>query len=260
MAQSVDRQKNTRKNPRAIFRQKEVAKSLGAILRSDLSFIVDRRNFDKIYFAEEDAEYKDTFETALTLASTALLGMLQLHGVYDQLIIVFRMASYFPWDERQIKRSEHLHFVWMVFADLCYLFEEKFKLMAQAHNDAVRAFKTRDEIDVKVGVKRISKRLREHIKARGEHVHQWRRSHDVVGTLSTIELAHSFGGIPKDFDVREAYGWSQTLIRSEIRKAISFVEEVLLDVIERHKSGVLPTSVRITGALKRRLQAQSEKI
>ena len=73
------------------------------------------------------------------------------------------MAQRYPWDPRLIKRSEHLHFVWMVFVNLCYLVEERFKLAAEAHNAAVVAFKSGARLKTREGVERIVKGLRQHI-------------------------------------------------------------------------------------------------
>jgi hypothetical protein len=139
----------------------------------------------------------------------------------------------------------------MVFVTLCYLLEEKFKLSAECHNAAVAAFKSGETINIKEGVKRISKALREHIQSRGEFTHQWRRSHEIINQYSTMELAHSLGGMPKDFKVKRAYGWSRLLILIEMKRAIAAVEDILLEAIESYKRNLLPTSTRITAALKR---------
>jgi hypothetical protein len=220
-----------RERPGKIFRQRKLEESFAKILRDDkIIFLVDESRFEKLHFSVADD--KKTFHTALVLLSRALRGLSQLNAVYDQMIVAYRMAQRYPWGHRLIKRSEHLHFVWMVFANLCYLFEEKFKLTAEAHNSAVVAFNTTGQIKVNEGVKRISKGLREHIQARGEFTHQWRRSHEIIGQYSTIELAHSLGGMPKDFKVKTAYGLSRMLILMEMRQAIRVVEDVLLEVIE----------------------------
>ncbi len=239
-----------RQRPGRIFRQRKIEASIGEIFRgNNLRFLVDRRPFEKLQFAV--AADRDTFETALGLLSTALRGLLALNAVYDQMIVVYRMAERYPWDQRLIKRSEHLHFVWMVFVTLCYLLEEKFKVAAEAHNAAVAAFKKGGKINIQAGVKRISKGLREHIQSRGEFTHQWRRSHEIISQYQTIELAHSVGGMPKDFKVKTAYGWSRILILIEIRRAIGIVEDILFEAIEVHKKTLLPISTSVTDALKR---------
>jgi hypothetical protein len=193
-----------RQRPGRIFRQRKIDESLAEILRSKNNrFLVDRRPFGKLHFAI--AADRETFETALILLSRVFLGVLQLHTVYDQMIVAYRMAQRYPWDSRLIKRSEHLHFVWMVFVNLCYLVEEKFKLGAESHNAAVAAFRKGSKVNIQAGVKSISKGLREHIQSRGEFIHQWRRSHEMISQYEMVELAHSFGGMLKGFKVKTAY-------------------------------------------------------
>ena len=154
-----------RRRPGRIFRQRQVEESIAKILRDiKVVFLVDESRFEKLHFPLADD--KKAFHAALVLLSKALRGMFQLNAVYDQMIVAYRMAQRYPWDQRLIKRSEHLHFVWMVFTNLCYSFEEKFKLAAETHNSAAMAFKTAGQIKVKEGVNRISKGLREHIQAR----------------------------------------------------------------------------------------------
>ncbi len=187
-----------RQRPGRIFRQRKIDESIAEIVRdNNIRFLVDRRPFEKLCFAV--AADRDTFETALVLLSTALRALVQLREVYDQMIVAYRMAQRYPWDQRLIKRSEHLHFVWMVFVNLCYLLEEKFKLAAKSHNAVVAAFKRGNSINIQKGVGRISKGLRKHIRSRGEFTHQWRQSHEIISQYHTIELAHSLGRMPRDY-------------------------------------------------------------
>jgi hypothetical protein len=232
---------------------------MGEIIRNQtVRFLVDKRYFEKLRFNAPDE--RDAFENSLILLSTALRGLFQLNDVYEQMIVSYRMAQRYPWDQRLIKRSEHLHFVWMVFVNLCYLLEERFKLAAESHNAAVVAFKRGDKLKIKKGVKRIAKGLREHIQARGEFTHQWRRSHDVIRDYQMVELAHSTGGMPKGFKIKGTYGLSRMLIVMEMQRALPIVEDILLELIERHKKSLLPLSARVTEVLKRLEVEQRGKV
>lgn len=239
-----------RRRPGRIFRQREIDEAMGEIIRGQtVRFLVDKRYFEKLQFDAPDD--KDTFENILILLSAALRGLIQLNSVYEQMIVSYRMAQRYPWDHRLIKRSEHLHFVWMVFVNLCYLLEERFKLAAKAHNAAVVAFKSGDSLKVREGVERIAKGLRDHIQARGEFTHQWRSSHDVISNYQMVELAYSTGGMPKGFKLKQSYGLSRMLIVMEMQRALPIVEEILLELIEGHKKSLLPISARVTEVLKR---------
>jgi hypothetical protein len=188
-----------RQRPGRIFRQRKIDEAMGDIIRSQaVHFLVDRRYFEKLQFDVPDD--RNTFENGLILLSTALRGLFQVNSVYEQMVVSYRMALRYPWDPRLIKRSEHLHFVWMVFVNLCYLLEERFKLAAKSHNAAVVALKSGERLKTKEGVERITKGLREHIQARGEFTHQWRSSHDIIRDYQMIELAHSTGECQKDLN------------------------------------------------------------
>jgi hypothetical protein len=146
----------------------------------------------------------------------------------------------------------------MVFVNLCYLLEERFKLAAESHNNTVSAFKSGDKVNTNEGIKRISNGLRKHIQARGELTHQWRSSHERIQDYQTIELAHSTGGMPKGFKLKLAYGLSRLMIVTEMRRALPIVEDILLELIDGHKNGLLPISKSVTGALER-LELQQEQ-
>jgi hypothetical protein len=145
----------------------------------------------------------------------------------------------------------------MIFVNLCYLLEERFKLAAKAHNEAVIAFKSGDKVKTNEGVERIAKELREHIQARGELTHQWRTSHDRIRDYQTIEFAHSTGGMPKGFKLKSAYGMSRLLVVMEMKRALPIVEDILLEFVESHKNSILPISVKVADALARIKDAQS---
>src|SRR5260370_35406487 len=170
-----------------IKKQREIDAALGKIVKVSIPYGVNKQSFDGLKFTNE--QDKKTFELALTTLAQPLRGLFRLHTVYDEMVVLFRMAQAYPWNKRAISRSQHLHLVWLLFVNLCYSFEEKFKLAANAHNRALKAFGVAGGIDVKNGIKRIGENLKEHIRKRGEQIHQWRRTHDARDNCSVTERA-----------------------------------------------------------------------
>src|SRR5579863_9900715 len=99
---SAKQDKAKRQRPGRIFRQRRLEDSLGEILRSNkVTFLFDETKLEKLKFAV--AVDKETFRAALYHLSLALRGLLQLYGVYEQMIVAYRMAKRSPWDPRTIK-------------------------------------------------------------------------------------------------------------------------------------------------------------
>src|SRR5439155_13157442 len=135
-----------------ILRQKEIDVEFGKILEGITPYAVGLESLDDLAF--ESQEDKETFVAALNLLSQALRALFRLHTVCEEMIVVWRMAKVYPWNPRSVSRSQHLHFMWVLFVNLCYAFEEKFKLAANEHNNVLKIFKHKGGIDVAAGMKK----------------------------------------------------------------------------------------------------------
>lgn len=242
-AMDIRLKKKKRRWPR-IFSQRAIEEALRPIIRANSSLTVARQEMQSL----NDAAV--VVVDAHSYISNAIVGILRLNGIYDEMVLFYRMAQMFPWNERMVTRSQHLHFVWLLFVNHCYAFEGKFKLAANEHNKAVRAYKASNGIDVKSGMKRIKQGIGEHIRNRGEHTHQWRKTHDIVDDFGLIELASSLAEMPGLPSMKVVRNWPKMVLAVEMQQAIAFMEEILLEVIVAHKASLLPVSKQLAKQLK----------
>lgn len=148
--------------------------------------------------------------------------------------------------------------MWLLFVNHCYLIEERFKLAAKAHNDALKAFGVAGGVNIKAGVKQIGVGLKKHIQSRGEQTHQWRRTHDIVADFGVIELANSLAKIPGLPRMKVVRAWPKMLLSIEMGEAIGFVESFLIRLMEVHAKELLPLSSRLNRVLKQVRKSQSK--
>jgi len=135
---------------------------------------------------------RELFEQFYALVMFATKAVLELHTVYEDTMLCRKMAAKYPWRDGTLKRSQHLQFSWFLFVNFCYLFEEKYKQAANLIVKAIKPFNKKSaDFDVKSALKEIKKSLGPHIRARGQHWHEW---HVVTGVTDyrLIETARSF--------------------------------------------------------------------
>ena len=152
----------------------DAAKNVITFDRLDLSSIKKKRDREMLLATQP-------------LLFNCLKSVNELRGVYEDLIVCYYIARRFPWTNKKIKRSQHLHFVWSQFVHLCYLFEEKYKLAAGQCNTVLKAFRENPhKFDVKADLKRIDAHLGNHIRARGQHLHEWNIGYQKINDSSFL--------------------------------------------------------------------------
>lgn len=147
-------------------------------------------------------------------------------------------ASKYPWVEEEITRHEHLSLVWSQFVNLCYLFEEKFKLVGYNYNAALRALSVEgDLIAVGDGVREIKGALGQHIKRRGRHVHQWYDAHPAVKDFrlfETIKISEEWPGDWPEF--HSFYEVARDRVCSEIAAALQETSRIIVRLLAERGS------------------------
>jgi len=159
---------------------------------------------------------------------------LQIHSVYGDTVVCHKMIGSFPWKQHRISRAQHLRFVWAQFTNLCYQFEERYKLFLNLQHRTMATFKKKKTASISDGIKRIRKVLGPHIRQRGQNTHEWSTSNPHVEHFETIEFINSIepqadgplGNVAGQFRI------TRLLMRWEIETAIKFMEEMLLDTFE----------------------------
>lgn len=229
------------------MRKKKIDIILERILRANTPYGISKDSFDKLIV--QNAKDKRVFEHALTILSRPLRALLRLNIIYDEMLLLFRIAHLFPW-KGVMTKFQHMHFVWLLFVNLCYSFEEKFKLYANEHNAALKSFGLTGGVDIKTGIKKIDSNLREHIRNRGEQMHEWRKTHDALDDFAIIELAATLEKGTKEINSEQAYRMAKIIVAGEIRSAIAFLELFLMEVVTNHEKELLPISKKIVDTLK----------
>jgi hypothetical protein len=189
--------------------------------RPDLSFI-------------SDSAVKAKVHSAVVLLGAVITAFLQLHSVYEDAIITFKMSRRFPWRKSEMKKSRHLGLVWFQFINQCYLFEEKVKLFSNCYNRAFKAFGRKGKmIDVAAKLKLVEKNLGKQIRARGASFHEWYEQHAGVRHFEMIEIINSPKRVDGPLgDIEGHYSDAKFFLSMEIREAIVFMENFLISIFD----------------------------
>lgn len=159
---------------------------------------------------------------------------LQMKSVYDDTVVCHKMIGSFPWKKHRITRAQHLNFIWSQFTNLCYMFEERFKLFMGLQHRTMASFKKRKVMSISDGIKDIRKALGAHIRQRGQNTHEWTTTNPHAQHFETIEFINSVEAQADGSlgNVDGQYRITRLLMRWEIETAIKFMEEMLLKVYE----------------------------
>jgi hypothetical protein len=181
-----------------------------------------------------DQTLRNQLRKATWLLGRTLTAFLQLHSVYEETIITFRMSRRFPWRKGEIKKSQHLSLVWFQFINQCYLFKEKTKLFANCYNEAVKFLGHKEEsIDVTAKLKLINKEIGNQIRVRGESFHEWYVAHTNVQRFAAIEIINSSKRIEGPLgNVEGHYSDAKFFLSSDIKQAIVFMENHLIATLD----------------------------
>lgn len=186
-----------------------------------------------ISFIQDDEQRRITRGLVKTLEE-AVAAMFSLRGVYDNMVRCRRIIGRYSWDRRVITRSEYLHLIWLLFINLCYLFEERAKVFGQNFNKVVKAYEIGKPLDTGAFIKRIKRSLNKQIRARGELTHGGLPGHQRIIEYAMFELLHRMRRWPKDWPKHETFHAvaQKTIMRemdAEIRKVKVLMSDLLGD-------------------------------
>lgn len=175
---------------------------------------------------EENRELFDVIRRGLRYVHSSYIT---LNSVFIEMTVCYRMVCKYPWDPKYILRSDHMHFVWSAFNNLCYVLEERMKSTVETYNMVSPV--TQRTVDGSKYVKRISAELADNIRARGKFVHQNHHGSTDIFYLQAVELFQQLGEhVPKSFSVK-AFGPRATRkkLREQMLHDVRKAEAVLLD-------------------------------
>lgn len=182
------------------------------------------------------AEFREVVLSIHYQLSNCLKALSELNAAYDDLIVCYRVAASYPWENDEVTRHQHLNLAWSHFVNLCYLFEEKFKLVGKHFNVATAIFSIKNgSIDIRGGVREIQRLLGEHIRRRGQHVHQWNATHQAVKDFRLFETLRSAGQWPDDWPpFEEFYEAARDRLCEDISTAIDGMHETISGLLQKH--------------------------
>lgn len=185
--------------------------------------------------------------------TNCLKALFELQTVHDDLIVCSVVAAAYPWRKKEITRHEHLSLAWSQFVNLCYLFEEKFKLMGKHYNAALRLFAVKGgAIAVGDGVREISSVLGPHIQRRGRHVHQWYDAHPAVKDFRLFETLQVANNWPDGWPEFESfYEIARDELCREIAVAIDETNRIILKLLKDKGPQLAAIIVRYNGLIDR---------
>lgn len=216
------------------YRSEKIAGKLFPIVEAGKHNIITghKRDFSEIGNKRLESALCDIRD----LVGATMRAALQIDGIYKDVIVCHKMIGTFPWKKNRISRAQHLRFVWAQFTNLCYLFEERYKLLLSLQHRTMAAFKKKKIGTISDGVKLIRKALGPHIRQRGQNTHEWSISNPHAENFQTIEFINSFEQQPDDGPLGNVSGQfriARLLMRWEIEAAIKFMEEMLLETFDR---------------------------
>lgn len=164
----------------------------------------------------------------------SLQALFELKSVYDDVLLTLRMSASFPWRSKEISKSDHLKMVWFQHVNLCYLFEEKLKLVRKVFEVVANLLPEKFNTERLKGVqKRVDAALKKQIQSRGQTFHEWYQHHETLKDYRIIELADKFDGGPRTKEVAGLYRLTKQIIRSEIHESARFMHECMIDIVRK---------------------------
>lgn len=191
------------------------------------------------------------------LVVEAVRATFALRSVYEDLLLCKIMSKSFPWKSKKISKAQHLGFVWEQFVNLCYLFEERYKVAGEAINRCHMAFGAEKKLFEKIGegTKKIKKHLGEQIAARGRHVHESSSHDQLIKEFSIIELADRLSKKKGELGNIDAhYRNVRRVLGSDVQNAAYVVEGFISEFMNRHGEKLTEHVNRFNGIIEQ-LQA-----
>jgi len=215
------------------YKSEQLEKQLFPLIGPGKHYILShpRPDFSKV----GNKQLENALYGARNLLGATMRAALQIHSVYGDTVICHKMIGSFPWKRRGISRAHHLRFVWGQFTNLCYQFQERYKLFMNLQHRTMATFKQKKTGSISDGLKRIRKVLGPHIRERGQNTHEWSKSNPHAEHFETIEFINSVEPQPAGplGNVVGQFRITRMLMRWEIETTIKFMEEMLLDTFEQ---------------------------
>lgn len=220
------------------YRESEILKVLVSLIDVGKHYIITGHtpNFGDV----KNKRLEEGLHEIRNVIGGAMRASFHIHRIYDDTIVCHKMVQSYPWKRNRITKSQHLNFVWSQFTILCYLFEERYKLLVNMQHQMQAVFRKSKTISASDGIKKIRKTLGAHIRQRGQNTHQWSTSNPHAEHFATIELINSQE--PQEGplgNVKGQYRITRMLMRWEIETAIKFMEDFLLALFEKQISDII---------------------
>jgi hypothetical protein len=214
------------------YRTSEITKMLLPLIDVGKHHIItgEKSNFADI----KNKRLEEALYQVRDVIGGAMRASFHINRIYEDAIVCHKMVQSYPWKRNRITKSEHLHFIWSQFTNLCYLFEERYKLLVNMQHRMQRVFRKQKSISVKEGIKQIRKTLGDHIRQRGQNTHEWSTSNPHAEHFATIELINSHE--PQEGhlgNVKNQYRLTRMLMRWEVETSIRFMERFLLELFAK---------------------------
>jgi len=178
--------------------------------------------------------------TRIYYSLVALLRALsEVHSVFVDTRITFRMAGRYPWRNSGISKSDHMRLVWFQFVNHCYLLEEKTKLFYEQYKIVAQIFSLDfDPKDLTRANRKIKKELGSYIRARGQTFHGWYDAHQEIALFSAAELVHSIDPMVVP-SIRADYSEAKNLLRIDVKIGLDFMKSFFIELVDRHSSCIM---------------------
>lgn len=189
---------------------------------------LDKSPKDHIFFKRYDPTLLDEIVHLLGLLRNAYFSIIGAYSVVLDIDLCIKMTRKYPWHGTSIRKGEHFDFVWKSFANNCYIFEERIKQLG-LHLDRIGLHFKASKMPTGKWVKQVNAQLGEHIKFRGQHVHNWSRNHHSYEYFSSIDFL-------SDFDEKYAalrkieYQFAKTNMLEEMKLAKSSILKILSEL------------------------------
>jgi len=182
---------------------------------------------DDSYLNDIKPEERRLFEYARVKVGRVVTSFLQLQSIITDTYKCLKMANRYPWHGTAISKSDHFYFVWFNFTNQCYLFSTRTKNFYNRLNAANRALGF-EAIDSGEKIKSSNVVLREYIKHRGQHVHEWHLSHESYFNFEQLEVLNK---LSDDYaqDLCWEYLDTKYEISNHILKALEFMTDAFLN-------------------------------
>jgi hypothetical protein len=197
---------------------------------------------DEDSFTPSD-EHRERLERVRHALHWSCNSFFLLETVFVDMIVCYRMAGRYPWSPKYIRRSEHMHFVWVSFVNLCYIFEERMKSAVNMYN-AVSPL-TQKEVDPSKYLKLIKRDLGPSIRARGLHVHQNHPGSEDIILYRAVEFVQQIGDPPTEMPmVEHGVKLTRKRLREQIGQDVAKTEDILNSFFEETGANLVQAVVR----------------